>query len=417
MSNLQALHNSTMTNGYADNYSKSASEEPSKTPPSKGYGDGQPTQQSSGTGRKWHDLNNDGVTSLSYQNGVYHSSERGKGLLPFMLDESKVKSALQDWSDVANVTFTESKNPANEGHLKLAVHTYPNTPDGVPKEPGSEVVFFQTARGTDAPSISKQKIMREVGHAMGVQRPDHAPGSLMDDIEQAQKLYGANYNTRNTDTVYGFNSNADRDQYSLKDPDTYRMMPRHMQEANSAPKFSVWDGGGNDTFDFSKFTQDQTINLGAGTYSNVGSGVNNVSIARGVTIENAKGGTGNDKIIGNQANNVIVGGGGRDQLWGVGGNNTFKYNEVSDSTHDKADCLMDFVSGKDKIDITEAMSNAGVTPRLVQNFTGTPGDAVIGFHPTDKLYYLAIDTSGNGKTDFLIKSTKPIVPNDIVVPR
>jgi Ca2+-binding RTX toxin-like protein len=58
------------------------------------------------------------------------------------------------------------------------------------------------------------------------------------------------------------------------------------------------------------------INLNAETFSNVGGLVGNVSIARGVVIEIAKGGSGSDTIIGNGANNVLAGAEGADTLSG-----------------------------------------------------------------------------------------------------
>ncbi|MGO4611561.1 M10 family metallopeptidase C-terminal domain-containing protein, partial [Variovorax sp. 2RAF20] len=79
----------------------------------------------------------------------------------------------------------------------------------------------------------------------------------MDDIVAVQKLYGANLETRADDTVYGFNSNAGRDFYSA-------------MSADSKVVFSVWDGGGNDTLDFSGFSQNQKINLNQGSFSDVG---------------------------------------------------------------------------------------------------------------------------------------------------
>ncbi|MFP3520841.1 M10 family metallopeptidase C-terminal domain-containing protein, partial [Pseudomonas sp. SIMBA_077] len=74
----------------------------------------------------------------------------------------------------------------------------------------------------------------------------------------------------------------------------------------------VWDGGGNDTLDFSGFTQNQKINLTATSFSDVGGLVGNVSIAHGVTVENAIGGSGNDLLIGNAAANILEGGAGND---------------------------------------------------------------------------------------------------------
>ena len=83
--------------------------------------------------------------------------------------------------------------------------------------------------------------------------------------------------------------------------------------------FAVWDAGGNDTFDFSGYTANQRINLNEKSFSDVGGLKGNVSIAAGVTIENAIGGSGNDVIVGNAANNVLKGGAGNDVLFGGGG--------------------------------------------------------------------------------------------------
>ncbi|MFP3733075.1 M10 family metallopeptidase C-terminal domain-containing protein, partial [Bacillus sp. SIMBA_006] len=57
---------------------------------------------------------------------------------------------------------------------------------------------------------------------------------MMHDIAAVQRLYGANTDTRKTNTIYGFNSNTGRDFYSL-------------ESAKDKPIFNVWDGGGTDT--------------------------------------------------------------------------------------------------------------------------------------------------------------------------
>jgi len=51
-------------------------------------------------------------------------------------------------------------------------------------------------------------------------------------------------------------------------------------------------------------------------------GQDNVAIAYGVTIENARGGAGNDTLIGNAADNRLWGGAGNDVLEGAAGNNS-----------------------------------------------------------------------------------------------
>ncbi len=124
--------------------------------------------------------------------------------------------------------------------------------------------------------------------------PSYSSAPLLDDITAVQQLYGANMSTRAGDTVYGFNSTAGRDFYSAT-------------SASSKVVFSVWDGGGKDTLDFSGFTQNQKINLNAASFSDVGGMVGNVSIAKGVVVENAVGGSGNDLLIGNAAANDLKG--------------------------------------------------------------------------------------------------------------
>ncbi|MDQ3074956.1 MAG: M10 family metallopeptidase C-terminal domain-containing protein [Pseudomonadota bacterium] len=61
----------------------------------------------------------------------------------------------------------------------------------------------------------------------------YAGAPLIHDILAAQRIYGADMTTRTGDTVYGFNSNAGRDQFDFtKTP---------------APISAIWDAGGIDT--------------------------------------------------------------------------------------------------------------------------------------------------------------------------
>jgi serralysin len=113
--------------------------------------------------------------------------------------------------------------------------------------------------------------------------------------------------TRTGDTIYGFNSNSGRDWFLATSSST-RLI------------FAVWDAGGNDTFDFSGYSQNQTIDLREGHFSDVGALIGNVAIAQGARIENAIGGFGADTITGNAMSNVLQGNGGADRiLAGAGG--------------------------------------------------------------------------------------------------
>nr|WP_256673923.1 M10 family metallopeptidase C-terminal domain-containing protein [Pseudomonas fluorescens] len=226
---------------------------------------------------------------------------------------------------------------------------------------------------------------------------------MMDDISGIQKVYGANTKTRNTDTIYGFNSNTDREAFGLK-------------SANDNPVFCVWDGGGDDTLDFSGYSQNQKINLNAGSFSDVGALKGNVSVAKGVTLENAVGGKGDDALIGNHVANRLKGGAGADRLSGGAGADTFVYDHASDSTPDSPDVILDFESGADKIDVSAVLKRANISAlKFVDRLIGQPGQAVIGYDEGSNEGCLALDVTGNGKADLLIKSIGRIKPTDILV--
>lgn len=131
---------------------------------------------------------------------------------------------------------------------------------------------------------------------------------MLDDIAAIQAIYGADTTTRLGNTTYGFNNNSGRDVYDFN--------------IDTHPIFAVWDAGGNDTLDASGYAVAQRIDLRAGTYSDIGGMVNNIAIAFGVTIENAVGGSGNDTITGNDADNTIRPGRGNDTIDGGLGTDT-----------------------------------------------------------------------------------------------
>lgn len=129
---------------------------------------------------------------------------------------------------------------------------------------------------------------------------------MIHDIAAAQKLYGANMTTRTGDTVYGFNSNTGINTFSIANASVDRT-------------FTIWDAGGNDTLDFSGYSDVQFISLAEATYSSTGGQSFNIGIARGVVIENAIGGFGVDTLLGNDAGNRLEGRGGNDIVNGYGG--------------------------------------------------------------------------------------------------
>ncbi|MCR4540395.1 M10 family metallopeptidase C-terminal domain-containing protein [Pseudomonas sp. 18.1.10] len=342
---------------------------------------------------------------------------------------------MTSWSDVANLQFTENGGPA-EGRVTFGISSSVRTAHGTYPTPGGrgggETLYN--------PRMASRVVMtHEIGHALGLKHPGHYNGEawesqrvyaqdstahtvmsyfgdqssgkwlgakplapMMDDIAAIQKKYGVNHQTRKEDNTYGFNSNTQRDYYTLN-------------SARDSLIACIWDGDGNDTLDVSGYQSNQVINLKAGAFSDIGGLKGNVSIARGCTIENAIGGAGPDAMIGNDADNRLTGGPGADQKLGGGGADTFVYTDARDSTPEQPDTLMDFTSGTDKIDVSGALQKAHA-PALsfVQAFSGKAGETVLAYDESTGKGSVTIDLNGNGRADLLIKTHGQVKPDDIV---
>lgn len=268
------------------------------------------------------------------------------------------RAALQEWSDIIGVTFTEVTG-TNVGQIifddtRTGAFTDDSWSNGITTSAHVNISTQWLADyGADPGqsalnSYAFQTYLHEIGHALGLghagnydDNADYAAQALFSndawsttvmsyfsdadnayfasqgfsdqffltpmvgDIAAMQDLYGLSTTTRTGDTTYGFHSNAGRDVF----------------DATIVPTagYTVFDSGGNDTLDYSGYAKDQLINLNSGTFSNVGGGVGNVSIAPGTVIENAIGGSGNDQLIGNDAANVLTGNAGHDVLIGGAG--------------------------------------------------------------------------------------------------
>ncbi|WP_232628228.1 M10 family metallopeptidase C-terminal domain-containing protein [Methylobacterium sp. Leaf118] len=136
----------------------------------------------------------------------------------------------------------------------------------------------------------------------------YSASPLLDDISAIQAKYGADPNTRVGNTTYGFNSNAGRGAFDFNQ--------------NTDPVIAIYDAGGYDTLDVSGFGTNQLIDLGPGTFSDIGSMTDNVAIARNTTIEAAIGGSGNDTMYGNAVANALTGNGGNDSIFGFDGSDS-----------------------------------------------------------------------------------------------
>lgn len=285
------------------------------------------------------------------------------------------ENALALWADVANIKLTRvgSGTEGEGAYTNDASILFSGSNGGIgyawAYQPGSRAagalagdVFLNVSNDRFATiedgGFANMAIMHEIGHALGLghagayngglvsyaqsaeyyqdsrqytimsyfaasntganHEATYASTPLLHDIAALQLTYGVNWATRATDTVYGFNSTADREQF-------------HITAADHRVVFAVWDGGGEDTFDFSGYHQDQVIDLRQGAFSDVGGLTGNVAVALGAVIENAIGGSGDDVIHGNSSDNIISGNEGNDVAYGYEGNDTFAYLSGLDS--------------------------------------------------------------------------------------
>jgi serralysin len=243
----------------------------------------------------------------------------------------------------------------------------------------------------------------------------YAQTLMMLDIAALQKIYDhANYTFNSTDSVYTWS------------PTTGEMSINGVGQGapgggigGSANRIfmTIWDGGGNDTYDFSNYANDGhsiSIDLRPGEWTDLDqqlAGLGGGHFARGnianallfegdprSLIENVIGSAGGERIIANQAANHLTGGGGGD--W-------FTYFATTDSAPGAADTITDFsAAAGDMLNLEGIDANVFSVFNDAFQFIGTSA-----FHNVaGELRYEVIggnahvfgDTNGNGVADLEI---------------
>ena len=228
-------------------------------------------------------------------------------------------TALQAWSEVANISFVQTSGSANitfNHNGTMQAYTSGSWPGGLISSQTIDIsTDWVTTDGgandgkTGIDSYAYQTYIHEIGHALGLghQGPYNGSASYstnavyandtwqysimsyfgehnysgssyryvatpqMADIYAVSSIYGAATSTRTGDTVYGFNSNAG----AVFSFSTY----------SPAPALTIYDNGGTDTLDCSGYSAAQTIDLHAGAFSSVGGLANNIGIALNAVFE------------------------------------------------------------------------------------------------------------------------------------
>jgi serralysin len=158
----------------------------------------------------------------------------------------------------------------------------------------------------------------------------YAQSLMMGDIAALQHMYGANFSDRAGPTTYRWDNKTGQafiDGVGQGLPGGNRIFS------------TVWDGGGIDTYDCANYRSDLSVDLRPGHWSTLSTGqlayLGGFRFARGNVantllyqddprslIENATGGYGDDRIVGNSTGNHLTGRQGKDRLSGFEGADT-----------------------------------------------------------------------------------------------
>ena len=382
-------------------------------------------------------------------------TEPDQGFLAFNASQrAAVAVQLQLVANVTALTFQQnSVNPGNT-HLRYAMSDaadvafayYPGSgPGGVGGTAWFNKDDFNTpVRG----NYAWMGILHETGHALGLKHGHEFPAIsagrdsleytvmtyrsypgddlngytneqwgypqslMMYDIAALQRIYGANFNHNSGDSTYTWSATTGE----MFVNGVGQGAPGNGLGGSANRIFmTVWDGGGQDTYDFFSFGGGITIDLRPGEWTttlavqraSLGSGqlargnIANALLFEGNTasaIENAIGGTGNDTIIANLVGNFLM---------GNTGNDIFKWMSAGDvGLGALEDTIVDFVRGADRIDLSAIDANPG-----------TAGDDAFAFIGSDAFHNVAGelrflvdgphirvqgDLDGNGLADFEI---------------
>lgn len=188
---------------------------------------------------------------------------------------------------------------------------------------------------------------------------------------------------------------------------------------------SIWDAGGTDEVRYDG-ARDSVIDLRAATLKYEEGGGGRVSyadglfggftIANGVTIENASGGSGNDRLTGNDAANRLSGGAGNDRLEGGAGDDRLVGGLGSDTLNGGAgadifvfssnadsvigglrDLVEGFEQGQDKIDLSALDASRFIGSG---SFSGRAGE--VRYASFDGSTVIELDSNGDRLADFQV---------------
>ena len=347
----------------------------------------------------------------------------------------------------AHIRFAET----SDASLSSArVGDFPGNYESVPLDDNGDIWFGVAIsyRFPEAGNWTWRTHLHEIGHALGLKHPhssawnvvlnssqdshewtvmsyrsyiggptslsngtwSHPQSYMRNDIAALQYLYGADFTTNSTDTIYKWNPGSG---------DTLVNGSIAIDAGGNRIFATIWDGGGDDTYDLSSYANNLSIDLTPGEGSvfdaaqlaDLGSGhfasasIYNAYQYQGDVrslIENAIGGSGDDSITGNAADNTLTGGDGDDVLQGgagadslVGGAGTDTASYAASSVGVTVDLLTGTTSGGDAVgDTFSSIENLSGSD-FADTLTGDLGaNSIYGGNGSDTIH-------GGGGDDFL----------------
>ncbi|WP_243373215.1 M10 family metallopeptidase [Microvirga solisilvae] len=290
------------------------------------------------------------------------------------VQKATARIALKQYASVANLYFKEvTETSSTHAVLRFAKSDAPSTAWAYyPSiaDHGGDLWFNNSDGDYDAPrkgNYAYATFLHELGHALGLKHA-HEDGAMpyardsmeytvmtyrshvgassvsgytnetwgfaqslmMYDIAALQHMYGARYSTNSGNTTYSWNP---------KTGEMYISGKGQGAPGGNQIFLTIWDGGGTDTYDLSKYTTAVQVDLRPGQWTKTASeqlaklnlsgtkkaigNIANALLFNGdprSLIENAKGGSGSDIIKGNTARNSLFGNAGNDKLYGYSGN-------------------------------------------------------------------------------------------------